>query len=327
VIKYVRNLAVVAAAFLCAVYFSMAHAEGLIRLGLQTTPTDVLYQAKDWGQPYGLKAEISTYSSAGDSLKAFLADQVDVVSAGSGRLVTMAAVQPEKFYIIAVNEYGGDRYGLVVAPGAAYKKIGDLKGKKIGVVGGAGSYVTFLVYLKNHNLDAKDFQFVNMKHEDIPAAVSRGVVDAGLVWEPLVAIGEVSGTVTRMVSMKGVSESPNIFLVSRSYAKKHPDNLSKYISTLLDRARLIKDDPKQAGTLVSEQLKKSGIDIKPEAMTLAFARLTVEPQVEMRLLDELTPLAQTMYDAGRIKTVPDFKGLVNTEFYDKAVQLQKTANR
>src|SRR5690606_3469401 len=71
-----------AGALFCAAVSTTSQAQDTIRLGLQAVPTDVLYQAKDWGQAYDLKTEISTYSSAGDSLKAFLAGRVDVVSGG-----------------------------------------------------------------------------------------------------------------------------------------------------------------------------------------------------------------------------------------------------
>ena len=327
-IKQVRKFITIAAVSYFAASVPAVHAaEDTIRLGLQSVPTDVLYQAKDWAKPYELKTEISTFSSAGDSLKAFLAGRVDVVSGGAARLVSMAAMQPEKFYIVATNQYGGGRYGLMVAPTSPYKNIQDLKGKKIGVVGGSGSYGTFIMYLEKNKLGPKDFQLVNMKVEDIAAAVSRGVVDAGLAWEPQVAIAEVSNMVKRIASMEGISDSPNFILASRNYADAHPESLAKYIASLIDIAQLIETNSKEAGSLVSKQLEKSGVDIKPEAMALAFGRVTVDPKIEIRLLDELPPIAESMLSNGRIKAVPDFKVLVNTGFYDKAVALQKTANR
>jgi len=319
-----RRLFAAGAVAACAAFASGAQAQDTIRLGLQSVPTDVLYQAKDWAKPYDLKTEISTYSSAGDSLKAFLAGRVDVVSGGAARLVTMAAMQPETFYIVAANQYGGDRYGLMVGPKSSAKSIDDLKGKKIGVVGGSGSYGTFMLFLEKHKLSPKDFQLVNMKVEDIAAAVNHGVVDAGLAWEPQVAIAEVSGTVKRIESMKGISESPNFILVSRTFAKEHPQALVKYIASVIDMAEFIHKTPDQAGQLIAAELGKSGIKMEPKAMELAVSRVTVDPKIEASLLDELPPMAQSMLEAGRIKNMPDFKALVNESFYDEAVPLSKS---
>lgn len=311
---------------LAAAFSAPSMAETTIRLGLQSVPTDVLYQAKDWGAPYELKTDISTYSSAGDSLKAFLAGRIDVVSGGAARLVTMAAMQPERFLIVAANQYGGDRYGLMVGPDADYRTIEDLKGKKIGVVSGSGAHGTFMVFLQKNSLSVSDFQFVNMKVEDIAAAVNRGVVDAGLAWEPQVAIAEVNGATKRLVSMKGISESPNFILASREYAKSNPDGLIRYIASLIDMSEFIASDSTEAGKMIASQLGKTGISMDPKAMELAVSRIVVDPRIEERLLDELPPIAEPMISAGRIKDMPDFKALVDASFYEKAVELQKTKN-
>lgn len=321
--RFIRYLAAGICAFSAAVS-APSMADTTIRLGLQSVPTDVLYQAKDWAKPYDLTTDISSYSSAGDSLKAFVAGRIDVVSGGAARLVTMAALQPEKFFIVAANQYGGDRYGLMVGPNTDYKTIEDLKGKKIGVVSGSGAHGTFMVYLEKNNLSPSDFQFVNMKVEDIAAAVNRSVVDAGLAWEPQVAIAEVGGLTKRLLSMKGISESPNFILASREYAKSNPDGLVRYIASLIDMSEFIASSPKETGELIATQLGKTGVSMDPKAMEMAVSRIVVDPKIEERLLDELPPIAEPMISAGRIKSMPDFKSLVDTSFYEKAVELQKT---
>lgn len=320
--KYLNIFA--AGVFAASVAFAApSAAETTIRLGLQSVPTDVLYQAKDWGEPYGLKTDVSTFSSAGDSLKAFVAGRIDVVSGGAARLVTMAAMQPETFLIVAANQYGGDRYGLMVGPDASYQTIEDLKGEKIGVVSGSGAHGTFMLYLQKNNLSPSDFQFVNMKVEDIAAAVNRGVVDAGLAWEPQVAIAEVNGAVKRLVSMKGISESPNFILASREYAKSNPDGLVRYIASLIDMSEFIRSNPEEVGELIAAQLGQTGVSMDPKAMELAVSRIGVDPRIEDHLLDELPPIAESMISAGRIKSMPDFVALVDTSFYEQAVELEQ----
>lgn len=320
--KYLNIFA--AGVFAASVAFAApSAAETTIRLGLQSVPTDVLYQAKDWGEPYGLKTDVSTFSSAGDSLKAFVAGRIDVVSGGAARLVTMAAMQPETFLIVAANQYGGDRYGLMVGPDASYQTIEDLKGEKIGVVSGSGAHGTFMLYLQKNNLSPSDFQFVNMKVEDIAAAVNRGVVDAGLAWEPQVAIAEVNGAVKRLVSMKGISESPNFILASREYAKSNPDGLVRYIASLIDMSEFIRSNPEEVGELIAAQLGQTGVSMDPKAMELAVSRIVVDPRIEDHLLDELPPIAESMISAGRIKSMPDFVALVDTSFYEQAVELEQ----
>lgn len=324
-LSFVKSLATAAGlATLVAAGVGSAAAADSIRVGLQAVPPDEVYKARDFGAPYGLDLELSSFSSGSDSLKAFLAGRVDVANGGSARLVTMAAQQPDTFYIVAANQYGGDRYGVIVANESTATSIADLKGKKIGAVTGSGTFNTFRVFLEQNGLSESDFEIVNMKVEDIRAAVQRGIVDAGVAWEPHVAIAENLGAVKRIISMEGVNESPNFVLVRRSFADENPDAVAKYVATLIDLANLIKTKPEEAGQIAAEQISQSGVNVEPAALELALTRIKMDPQVTDALLAELLPVAESMAAAGKIDAVPDFKGLVRDEYYEKARELTAT---
>ena len=317
-----KNLAAAAGvAFTFAVASQTALAQDTVRVGLQQVPPDEVYKTKNWGEPYKLDVQLSSYSSAGNSLKAFLAGRVDIANGGAARLVTLALQQPNEFYIIAANQYGGTRYGLIVAANAPYKTIQDLKGKKIGAVTGSGTYNTFLLYLRRNGLSEGDFSIVNMKVEDLRAAVESGIIDAAVAWEPHVAIAETMGGAKRIASMDGINESPNFVLVRRSFAESHPAAVTKYVATLIDLATLIKTKPKEAGKLAAEQISKAGVRVAPAAMELALQRIKMDPEVKQPLLDELNDMAKSMLDSGKIKAMPDFAGLVRKEYFEKASQL------
>lgn len=305
----------------------VAHAAGAepssIRVGLQSVPPDEVYTAKDWGARYNLKVELGSYSSGADILKAFVAGRVDIGNGGSGRLVTMAAQQPDQFYIVAANQYGGDRYGVIVATDSPIKTVEELKGKKVGAVTGSGTYSTFRVYLDRNGLKESDFQIVNMKVEDLRAAVQQGIIDAAVAWEPHVAIAETMGVVRRIRSMADVNESPNFVLVSRKFANEHPEAVARYIATLIDLGHLIEHKPQEAAKLAAGQISKKGVAVDSKALELAFTRIKMAPKVTDELLSELIPVAESMKAAGKINAVPDFKKLVRTDLYEQAVKLSQ----
>ncbi|MBZ8132160.1 hypothetical protein CLD20_02610 [Afifella sp. IM 167] len=294
-----------------------------IRIGVQAVPPDELYLARDWLEPYGLKGKITQFSSGGDMLQSFLAGQIDVANGGSARLVTVAANQPDLFYIVSTHQFGGDRYGVIVAPDAPYKTIEDLKGKKIGAVTGSGTFATFGVYLDQHGLSANDFGIVNMKVQEISTAVQQGIIDAGLAWEPHVAIAEASGRAKRIISLKGVNASPNFYLVRRDFADENPEAVAKFIASLLDLTAFVEAHPDQAGELAAGQVSKSGVEVDPKALETAFTRLSFDRKVTDDLLAELVPIAESMKNDNRIKEVPDFASLVRGEYYEKALTLSK----
>lgn len=315
-------------ATMVAVGATLAHAatEAMsIRIGLQSVPPDEVYTAKDWGARYKLKVEHGSFSSGADILKAFIAGRVDVGNGGSGRLVTMAAQQPELFYIVAANQYGGDRYGVMVAKDSPIKTVQELKGKKIGAVTGSGTYSTFRVYLNRNGMKESDFQIVNMKVEDLRAAVQQGIVDGAVAWEPHVAIAETMGVVKRIQSMAGVNDSPNFVLVNRKFADANPEAVARYIATLMDLGELISGNPKEAAKLAAGQISKKGVSVDPKALELSFTRIKMDPKVTDELLSELIPVAEAMKGAGKISAVPDFKKLVRMDYYEQAVKLRQAS--
>jgi NitT/TauT family transport system substrate-binding protein len=296
-----------------------------IRVALQSVPPDEVYTAKDWGARYDLKVETGSFSSGADILKAFVAGRVDVGNGGSGRLVTMAAQQPDMFYIVAANQYGGNRYGVIVAKDSPIKTVSELKGKKVGAVTGSGAYSTFRVYLDRNGMKESDFQVVNMKVEDLRAAVQQGIIDGAVAWEPHVAIAETLGVAKRIQSMAGVNESPNFVLVSRKFANERPEAVARYIATLIDLGNLIGQKPQEAAKLAAGQISKKGVAVDPKALELAFTRIKMDPKVTDALLSELIPVAESMKAARKISAVPDFKKLVRTDYYEQAVKLSLAA--
>lgn len=320
-----RAVAAIAAVGAVLVAHPAAAQTNSIRVGLQSVPPDEVYTAKDWGARYKLKVELGSYSSGADILKAFLAGRVDVGNGGSGRLVTMAAQQPDQFYIVAANQYGGDRYGVIVAKDSPIKSVEELKGKKIGAVTGSGTYSTFRVLLDRMGMKESDFQIVNMKVEDLRAAVQQGIIDAAVAWEPHVAIAETMGVVRRIRSLADVNQSPNFVLVSRKFANENPEAVSRYIATLIDLGNLIERSPSEAAKLAAGQISKKGVTVDPKALELSFTRIKMDPKVTDELLSELIPVAESMKAAGKINAVPDFKKLVRTDLYEQAVKLSQAA--
>lgn len=300
--------------------------EMLIKVGIQAVPPDEVYAARDWGARYNLKVNLGSFSSGGDLLQAFVAGRIDVGNGGSGRLVSIAAQQPDAFYIVAANQYGGDRYGVMVAKNSPIDSVQGLKGKKLGVVTGSGTYSTFRVYLDRNGMKESDFQIVNMKVQDLRAAVQQGIIDGAVAWEPHVAIAETMGGVKRIQSMAGVNESPNFVLVNRKFADEHPDAVVRYIATLIDLGDLIRTKPAEAAQLAVSEISKKGVQIDPKALELALTRIKMDPKVTDELLGELVPVAESMKAAGKIGGVPDFKKLVRMTYYDQAVKLSQSTN-
>ena len=316
------------ATFLVAVFVAAgACAQGAtkIRIGVQSIPPDAVFMARDWLKPYGLEADVSEYSSGGDMMQAFVAGNLDIADGGSSRLVSLAASQPNLFYIVAVRQSGGDRYGLMVARNAKTAGIAELKGKKIGVVSGSGSQGTFRLYLEKAGLTENDFQNVNMKVQDMQSALQQGLIDAAVAWEPQVAIMETAGVAKRIASMKSVSLSPNFYLVSRKFADANPEAVSRFLAAAYEEGEFIRRTPDEAGKLAADFMKKKGINIDPKALGLALSRTDLSLEVTDAMIAELVPIAESMKAVNKIRETPNFNALVNKKFYEGSMKFRTVA--
>jgi NitT/TauT family transport system substrate-binding protein len=296
-----------------------------IRVGVQAAPPDEVYLARPWAEPYGVNVEYTQFSSGGDMLKAFIAGRINVANGGSARIVSLAAKQADQFYIVATHQFGGGRYGLLVAADSQADDVHDLKGKKIGAVTGSGAFSTFRVYLSQHGLTEGDFQIINMKAQDLQSAIHTGIVDAGVAWEPFVAIAETSGVAKRIASMEQVNQSPVFIVVRRDFAEKNPETLVRYLAGVIDASNFMKRNPDESGRIAAEAVNARGVDVDPKALALSFTRFDVGYTVTDELLSELIPIAESMAASGKIESVPDFKNLVRRDYYEQAMELVKSA--
>jgi ABC-type nitrate/sulfonate/bicarbonate transport system substrate-binding protein len=321
-----RFMAVLALTFSVA---GSAFAQNLqkIRIGVQSIPPDAVFMARDWLKPYGLEADISEFSSGGDMMQAFIAGKLDVADGGSGRLVSLAASQPDLFYIMAVRQSGGGRYGIMVPQASSVTQISQLKGKKIGVVSGSGSHSTFRLFLEKNAMAEKDFQTINMTGQDMQAALQQGLVDAAVAWEPQVAIAETAGVAKRIVSLAGVNLSPNFYLVSRRFADGNPEAVARFLAASHEEAEFIRNSPLEAGNLAAGFMKKKGVNADPKALGLALSRTDVSLEIKDGMIAELIPVAESMKAANKIRQMPNFTTLVNTRFYQDSVKYRTSSKK
>lgn len=291
-----------------------------IRIGVQSIPPDAVFMARNWLKPYGVEAEVSEFSSGGDMMQAFIAGNLDIADGGSGRLVSLAASQPNLFYIMAVRQSGGERYGLMVPRNSSATNIAQLKGKKIGVVTGSGSYGTFVLFLKKNGMTEKDFQTVNMKVQDMQSALQQGLVDAAVAWEPQVAIAETTGVAKRITSLVGINLSPDFYLVNRRFADANPDAVSRVLAAAHEESEFIRSNPEEAGKLAADFIKKKGVNTDARALSLALSRIDVSLEIKDAMIAEMMPIAVSMKAANKIREIPDFNALVNNKFYQDSLK-------
>lgn len=276
-----------------------------MRYGVYPDVSPFVWASRDWTAKYGLKTEFTWYGGGGDVDNALIAGQVDANGPGIGRVVTLAAAKPGEISQIMVWCYG-DYSACLVAPNSPYKTMADLKGKKIGTAVGSGAYMSWLVYLEANGFKPDDFQVVNMAGGSIPAALSGGIIDGAVIWEPFPALMEFqkSGRIIQQFA-KWVSDLAMLQTLN-STVDKNKDGVVKLVAGALDCQDLIRAEPAQAAKIISEGMATRGLNVPAEAFEVVIKdRLKWNPDVK-NVEDSLTKVGEVALKLGRIPQAPKF---------------------
>jgi ABC-type nitrate/sulfonate/bicarbonate transport system substrate-binding protein len=264
-----------------------------------------VWTARDWSGKYGVKTDFTWFAGGGDVDNAMIAGQVDANGPGIGRVVTLAAVKPGEVSQIMVWCYG-DYSALLVAPASPYKEMADLKGKKIGTAVGSGAYMAWLVCLEANGFKPEDFQVVNMAGGSIPAALSTGIIDGAVIWEPYPALMEFQKT-GRIIQQfaKWVSDLAMLQTLNTTLDKNR-DSIVKLVAGALDCQDFIRTKPTEAAKIVSEGMSARGLAVPAEAFEVVIKeRLKWEPDIK-NVEESLTKVGEVALKLGRIPRAPKF---------------------
>lgn len=146
---------------------------------------------------------------------------------------------------------------LVSRSDAGIIRMEDLADKKIGVVNNTASEYFLSILLGIANIDITSVQLIELKPEEMPAALADGQVDAISVWEPY---GFYS--VQNMGQNARVLETKNLYTLSfnltttRGYADQHQAELKRVLEALNKATEFIAESPDEARMIIRNRLNQ-----------------------------------------------------------------------
>ena len=154
-----------------------------LRVGDQGTLKPALdLSGRSTGTPYRLNW--STFASGPLLLEAFRAGAVDVGFVADTPPV-LAAASGQDLAVVAAWHNPPGQFVLATKPGSPIRTVADLKGKKVAITTGTILQAYLLRSLDAAHLAQQDVNVVNLAVTDIPTALARGDVDAGVTVQPL----------------------------------------------------------------------------------------------------------------------------------------------
>jgi len=245
----------------------------------------------------GLAAEFVPFRGGPDLLKAVMAGECLIGITGSTDIfVFREAGSPIK--MIATHTEG-NHFTLNVAPDV--QKVGDLKGKAIGVTRvGATTWVFARMVAKKEGWDPdKDVQVVGLGGLDAQLAAMARKEIAAYVWGDGGAVTELQGKSKVLLRLDSVTPKwiSQIQYASEDAIAKQADAIKKSQRALFRALKLMRENPKDAAAIVSKKLGWS-----PEAVLgahkISGPLLPVDGSINV---EALGVMQDTLLDYGLIK--------------------------
>jgi len=294
----------------------------VIRYGGQYYPGEFLLKGyPELWERYGIEVEHILFSSGTEGNQALIAGNVDINVGSDSKTAAVFAAIPDQALIIGVIQRG-DRYSTVVRADSPYRSWYDLKGKTVGTRLGTGAEQVLLRYFDQvENLSWDDFNWVNLKVEDMIPALQNGSIEAFTVWEPTPAIAEVQGIGRIIRSYGDIALVPVCIHTTLRYAESHREEIVRFLAAHLDKVDLIENDPQRAARLAAEAASAQGIEVSPDAFERVFNRVDFSMEIDDQVIASIRDTAAFLYEKGKLDVIPEFRW--DGSFLEEAKQLRE----
>ena len=292
-----------------------------IRYGGQYYPEEFLLKGMPelWEQN-GVVVDHVLFSSGTENNQALIAGEIDVNVGSDSKTVALFSAIPDDALILATVQRG-DRYSTMVKVDSPYQSWHDLKGKTVGTRLGTGAEQVLRRYFdQEEDLSWDDFEWVNLKVEDMAAALDSGSVESFTAWEPTPAIAESQGIGRVLKSFGDIALVPVSLQTTKEYAKDHRDELVRFLAAHLDAVELIETDPARAAEVAAKAASEQGNEVSADAFQTIFERVDFSMEWDDQTMAALQDTAQFLVDQGDIEKVPEFSW--DGSFLEEAKELR-----
>lgn len=275
-----------------------------ITFGGQYYPGDFVLKGDPglWGES---NVEHILFSSGTENNQALISGDIDINVGSDSKSASLFDVIPEQALIIAIMQRG-DRYSTIVASGAGYDSWESLKGQTVATRLGSGAEQVLRRYFdETDGLAWEDFEWVNLKVEEMAPALDNGSIVAFTAWEPTPAIAEAQGIGDVMRSYGDVAQVPVAMHTTREYAESHRAEIVQFLAAHIDKVNLIESDPQKAAELAATAASAQGADVNADAFKAIFERVDFSLAIDDSALASIDDTVKFLFDQDKITSQPE----------------------
>ncbi|HET9916841.1 MAG TPA: ABC transporter substrate-binding protein [Candidatus Binatia bacterium] len=249
----------------------------------------------------GLDVELIHIASSSRGIQAILAGEI-AFSFMDGSNAAQANLKGANLAMVAGAT---NRQVFSLMANAEFKRIADLRGKKIGITRvGSSTHTSALYALGSAGLKPADYQILPLLEvPNIYTALAAGQIDAGVMSPPTNARAKRSGFVELMNIAKEGPEFVSVAVgTSRTYIKANEDIVRRVVRAYAEGVQVFKSNKAAALRMIQKQLKVSDPEIQEDTYNQFREYLEYPPYVSRKGLEAvLAEIASKDPAAKRIK--------------------------
>lgn len=297
-----------------------------IRYGGQYYPGEfLLLGMPELWKKYNLTVEHILFSSGAEGNEALISGRVDINCGADTKTIALFNAIPNEALIIGTLQRG-NRYATVIRADSNYTSWDDLIGKKVATRFGTGAEGVLRKFFNQtyseklgRNYRWEDFKWVNLKVEDMIAALESGQIEAFTAWEPTPAIAQARGVGKILRTYGDIALVPVCIHTTKKFAYEHRNLIVRFLAVHLEKAKMIKNNPDKCAQIAAEAAAKMGIEVSPEAFKIVFERIDFTIEFNQTIIDAIYDTAEFLYRQGKIDKIPTLTW--DTSFLEDAKKL------
>ena len=298
-----------------------AQGPDLVRVGTGVDPVYVQWwiaQEKGFFKKYNIQADIKQFTGGPEMSDAVMAGEVDFASSGTATL--MPRIARGNLLVISTISTSSDAYKM--AARTSINSPADLRGKKVGTVGGSTTDYLWAVLAKRYGIPESELHLVSVQPPELIPSLDRGDIQAFMSWEPWPSRAvEISGK--DKVKVLLTSGDFGYFLsfiavVNRKFSDAKPDATARVLAAIRDASDFINTNHTEAAQIGAKWSR-----IKPELSSA----IVNQYKYGLTLTDDMRKAAREeeawMRSKGRIKADPiDWGKTIDSNFFQKAIAMK-----
>ena len=199
--------------------------------------------AKDFFKEEGLDATPQSHAFGKVALQSVIKGKADIAVAADTPIM-FAIMNNCKIAILAVIQMSGIDNGIVARRDRGIAKPSDIQGKTIGLTLGTMGDFFADCFLLAYGIDGKHVKIVDLKPDEMAAALSTGKVDAFSTWNPtLIQLQKKLGSNGIMFSDESLYTEIICVVAGQEYVKKNPAAIKKVLRALLQAETFVQQHP------------------------------------------------------------------------------------